>query len=57
MPGEKSARKIPLKATTLTEAREAMAKERTQAREGGLQKGWVKPNTGPVFRNLRLQQD
>jgi hypothetical protein len=57
MPGEKSARKIPLKATTLTEAREAMAKERTQAREGGLQKGGVKPNTGPVFRNLRLQQD
>ncbi len=44
VPGEKSARKIPLKASTLTEAKEEMAKERTKAREGGLPKGGVKPS-------------
>jgi hypothetical protein len=37
--GEKSARKISLKATTLTDAKFEMAKQRTAAREGALPKG------------------
>jgi integrase len=44
VPGEKSARKIPLLATTLTEAKEEMAKQRTKARDGSLPKGGVKPS-------------
>ena len=44
VPGEKSARKIPLKAKTLTDAKEEMAKEKTKAREGALPKGGVKPS-------------
>lgn len=43
VPGEKSARKIPLDAKTLTEAKEAMAAARMKAREGALPKGGVKP--------------
>jgi hypothetical protein len=43
VPGEKSARKIPLEAKTLTDAKEEMAKRRTAAREGELPKGGVKP--------------
>jgi len=42
--GEKSARKIPLDATTLSEAKIEMEKRRTEAREGGLPKGGVKPS-------------
>ena len=44
MSGEKSARKIPLVATTLTEAKEEMSKRRTEAREGTLPKGRMKPS-------------
>ena len=44
VPGEKSARKIPLAATSLTEAKEEMAKQRIKAREGSLPKGGVKPS-------------
>ena len=44
VPGEKSARKIPLVATTLTQAKEEMAKQRTKARDGSLPKGGVKPS-------------
>jgi integrase len=43
VPGEKSARKIPLNAATLSEAKMEMAKRRTEAREGALPKGGVKP--------------
>ena len=44
VPGERSARKLPLKAKTLTEAKEEMAGEKTKAREGALPKGGVKPS-------------
>jgi hypothetical protein len=44
VPGEKSARKIPLNVKTLTGAKEEMAKEKTKAREGALHKGGVKPS-------------
>ena len=43
VPGEKSARRIPLVASTLTEAKEEMAKACANAREGALPKGGVKP--------------
>ena len=49
--GEKSARKIPLVATTLTEAKEEMAKRRTEAREGALPKGGVKPSLADYVRD------
>jgi integrase len=48
--GEKSARKIPLTAKTLTEAKEEMAKQRTKAREGSLPKGGVKPRLEDYVR-------
>jgi integrase len=51
VPGEKSARKIPLTANTLTEAKEEMAKARTKAREGGLPKGGVKPMFADYVRD------
>lgn len=44
VPGEKSARKIPLAAATLTEAKKALEKARHEAREGALPKGGVKPS-------------
>ena len=49
--GEKSARKIPLVAKTLTEAKEEMVKERTKAREGSLPKGGVKPKFEDYVRD------
>jgi hypothetical protein len=49
--GEKSARKIPLKASTLTEAKEEMVKARTNAREGSLPKGGVKPKFEDYVRD------
>jgi integrase len=51
VPGEKSARKIPLAADTLTEAKEQMSKARTKAREGGLPKGGVKPILADYVRD------
>ena len=51
VPGEKSARKIPLKAATLTEAKEEMAKRRNDAREGALPKGGVKPSLVDFVRD------
>ncbi|MEA3186591.1 MAG: hypothetical protein QOD99_421 [Chthoniobacter sp.] len=51
VPGEKSARKIPLAAGTLTEAKEAMVKARLTAREGGLPKGGVKPSFANYVRD------
>lgn len=51
VPGEKSARKIPLKASTLTDAKEEMAKRRTEAREGALPKGGVKPSVVDYVRD------
>lgn len=44
VPGEKSARKIPLEAKTLTDAKDEMARRRTEARAGSLPKGGVKPS-------------
>ncbi len=49
--GEKSARKIPLVATTLSDAKEEMAKQRTKAREGALPKGGVKPSLADHARD------
>ena len=49
--GEKSARKIPLEAATLTEAKEQMTKQRTKAREGALPKGGVKPSVADFVRD------
>ena len=51
VPGEKSARKIPLTATSLSGAKEEMAKQRTKAREGSLPKGGVKPNVADYVRD------
>ena len=51
VPGEKSARKIPLKASTLTDAKEEMGKRRTEAREGALPKGGVKPSVADYVRD------
>lgn len=51
VPGEKSARKIPLKASTLTDAKEEMGKRRTKAREGTLPKGGVKPSVVDYVRD------
>lgn len=51
VPGEKSARKIPLKALTLTDAKEEMAKRRNEAREGALPKGGVKPSLADFVRD------
>jgi integrase len=51
VPGEKSARKIPLKAATLTEAKEEMAKRRNEAREGALPNGGVKPSLADFIRD------
>lgn len=51
VPGEKSARKIPLVATTLTEAKEEMAKQRTKARDGSMPKGGVKPSLAENVRD------
>ena len=51
VPGEKSARKIPLDAKTLTEAKEAMAAARIKAREGALPKGGVKPTLAAYVRD------
>jgi integrase len=51
VPGEKSARKIPLKADNLTEAKEEMAKRRNEAREGALPKGGVKPSLADFVRD------
>ena len=51
MPGEKSARKIPLTAKTLTDAKEEMGKRRTEAREGALPKGGVKPGFADYVRD------
>ena len=49
--GEKSARKIPLAAKSLTDAKEEMGKRRTEAREGALPKGGVNPMA--VIASLR----
>ncbi len=49
--GEKSARKIPLVAENLTDAKEEMAKRRTEAREGALPKGGVKPSLADFARD------
>ena len=51
VPGEKSARKIPLTATSLSGAKEEMAKQRTKAREGSLPKGGVKPSVADYVRD------
>jgi integrase len=51
VPGEKSARKIPLKADNLTEAKEEMAKRRNEARDGALPKGGVKPSLADFVRD------
>ena len=51
VPGEKSARKIPLVAENLTDAKEEMAKRRTEAREGALPKGGVKPSLADFARD------
>ena len=51
VPGEKSARKFPLKATTLTEAKEEMAGKRTAAREGAIPKGGLKPGFADYVRD------
>ena len=51
MPGEKSARKVPLTAKTLTDAKEEMGKRRTEAREGALPKGGVKPGFADYVRD------
>ncbi len=48
---EKSARKIPLRASTLTEAKDALVKARTNAREGSLPKGGVKPTLRDYVRD------
>jgi integrase len=42
--GERSPRRIPLTAKTLTEAKEELAKERVKAKTGALPKGGVKPS-------------
>lgn len=49
--GEKSARKIPLAATTLTDAKVEMEKRRNDAREGALPKGGVKPSFADYARD------
>lgn len=51
VPGEKSARKIPLSAKNLTDAKVEMAKKRTEAREGALPKGGVKPKLADYVRD------
>jgi integrase len=50
VPGEKSARKIPLAAENLTDAKEEMAKRRAEARGGELPKGGVKPSLASYVR-------
>ena len=49
--GEKSARKIPLAAKSLTDAKEEMGKRRTEARDGALPKGGVKPSLADHVRD------
>jgi hypothetical protein len=49
--GEKSARKIPLVAKTLTDAKVEMEKRRNEAREGALPKGGVKPSFADYARD------
>ena len=51
VPGEKSARKIPLAAKTLADAKEEMGRRRTEAREGALPKGGVKPGFADYVRD------
>jgi hypothetical protein len=48
VPGEKSARKIPLTAQTLTEAKEELAKERTKAREGAFPRAGYRRGSLPL---------
>ena len=49
--GEKSARKIPLNSLTLTDAKVEMGKKRTEAREGALPEGGVKPSLADFARD------
>ena len=51
VPGEKSARKIPLGAKNLSDAKVEMGKRRTEAREGALPKGGVKPSLADFARD------
>ncbi len=51
VPGEKSARKIPLVAQTLADAKVEMARRRVEAREGALPKGGVKPSLADHARD------
>jgi integrase len=51
VPGEKSARKIPLTAQTLADAKVEMARRRAEAREGAMPKGGVKPSLADYTRD------